>query len=167
MPVLRARSLSPNIPYLYPDSSNENLENKYRRGWYRVDYGGTQAPEMWFLPRFSDRLKFLEYNVDKKMGAPRASSVPPMAENTVRTVAKYTKPSVTSTPSYHYRSLYYPYRYWDTYSPVVGPYSGRLWSVSQQATFTNAKKTNHHPKKDSSCTVYCREQSAIFFLPPT
>ncbi|KAK3869396.1 hypothetical protein Pcinc_025287 [Petrolisthes cinctipes] len=128
--VLRSRSLSPNVPYLYPDSTNESLENKYRKGWYRVDYGGTQEPQMWFLPRFSDRLKFLEYHVDRKMAEPRASSVPPMAENTVRTVARYTKPTTTTVglPSYHYRSLYYPYRNWNTYSPIVGPYSGRLWS---------------------------------------
>jgi len=130
LPVLRSRSLSPNLPYLYPDSANEGVENKYRKGWYRVDYGGTQDPQMWYLPRFSDRLKFLENRVDRTTA--RSSSVPPEAE-TVKTIVKYTKPSTTTTtvPSYYYRSLYYPYRGTsDLYSPFIGPYSGRLYTSS-------------------------------------
>lgn len=53
------RSLSPPLPYLWPEVDNTKMERTHSKGWYRVDFGPQRTTETWYLPTVKDRLRFL------------------------------------------------------------------------------------------------------------
>ncbi|KAK8739590.1 hypothetical protein OTU49_003416 [Cherax quadricarinatus] len=134
-----ARSLSPEIPYLWPEVDNSFMERKARKGWYRVDFGPHRATETRYLPTTRDRLNFLRRYAEpiaySSYSPPRASSVPPPVKS-VKTIRYPRYSSYWTTPRYH-SSVLIPYRrprsisysYW--YYPTLGPYSGRLWTSAR------------------------------------
>ncbi|XP_037778533.1 uncharacterized abhydrolase domain-containing protein DDB_G0269086-like isoform X24 [Penaeus monodon] len=71
------RSLSPPLPYLWPELDNTKMERTHSKGWYRVDFGPHRTTETWYLPTVKDKLRFL---MDKSASDPhkphRASSMP-------------------------------------------------------------------------------------------
>ncbi|XP_047497596.1 uncharacterized protein LOC125044737 isoform X3 [Penaeus chinensis] len=71
------RSLSPPLPYLWPELDNTKMERTHSKGWYRVDFGPQRTTETWYLPTVKDKLRFL---MDKSASNPhkphRASSMP-------------------------------------------------------------------------------------------
>ncbi|KAG7171194.1 hypothetical protein Hamer_G021674 [Homarus americanus] len=131
------RSLSPTLPYLWPELDNNLMERKSTKGWYRVDFGPQTSSEVWYLPTVRDRLNFLQHHAEGNPHSPyqpRASSVPPRR----RAVKKPEGPRSSSywdnrrplpfttavVPYSKPRSTSYTYSYY----PTLGPFSRRLWT---------------------------------------
>lgn len=140
LPVLRARSLAPNAPSSWLDVVNEKLEHKDRTGWYHMDLAGSQDPKLWYLPRLSDRMKFLKHHTDTEMKEAQVQSravseAPIISYQPVRT-GRMTRAHTPSPPTYyHNRRALYPFTrpsnlsLVDMFHPDSGPYYGRLWSL--------------------------------------
>ncbi|XP_069169853.1 uncharacterized protein [Procambarus clarkii] len=132
--VAKARSLSQEVPYLWPEVDNNLKERRSRKGWYRVDFGPQQSTELRYLPTSRDKLNFLRSYAEpvsySAFDLPRATSVPPPARksrksgsSTYWTTTRY-RPITTVIPYTRPRSS--SYSYW--YYPSLRPYWSSLWT---------------------------------------